>query len=356
MRLWAVTFLLLSLTSLHAAQKPVVKVGVIAPLSGTYAAYGEEIRGAMLMAHRDFKSVAYDYKLVFEDDQMTPNMTAVAAQKLINLDRVNALLTVGSPPGNVVSPLAEKAKVLHISLASDPNIAKGKLNFTHNTDPENEATVLVNELARRKIKSISMIEMQGQGWLAIGNAVEKHLKNKEITLTSRTRYSAGERNFRSIISKILSEKPEMLYIVGFSPEIDLLKKQIDESQSKIPVTSIDGFELSASSELYENLWFVGCVPLPEALSKRLANEYQISKTHYIAGLAYDMLMLTMQAFEKAAQAGQAPSPARAAEILQRFEGFESVLGSHAINPEGCIQTQATVKTIRNGAATAIPTP
>ena len=73
--------------------KPVVKIGVILPLSGNNSAMGEASKKAMLMAIADNtkQSNKYNYEIIFEDNQMITSKTAVIANKLININKVDVI-------------------------------------------------------------------------------------------------------------------------------------------------------------------------------------------------------------------------------------------------------------------------
>ena len=112
------------------SDKPVVKIGVMLPLSGENAEFGENSRYAIDFAIQDHKDSPIKFKVIIEDDMFTSAKAAVIANKFINVDKVDAVVSTFSHVGSVVSPIADKAKVLHISLSNAANIAEGDLNFT----------------------------------------------------------------------------------------------------------------------------------------------------------------------------------------------------------------------------------
>ncbi len=334
-------------------EKTIIKIGVIAPLSGQWAAFGEEVRNAILLANEDHPDSKLEFNLIFEDDQMTPSQTAIAAQKLIHFDKVDAFISIGSPAGNVVSPLAEKNGIIHFCMASDPQVAKGKYNFTHNTPPENEVQVFIEELKKRNVHRLATIEQNQQGWLSIGNQLEKKLAEAKIVVTSRNRYQTGEKDFRMTIAKVKQQKPDLIFITGFSPDLDILKKQIDESQACIPVTSIDGFDLTENPQFYEELWYVGATPTPAMIENRLKEKFKMKRVLYLSGLAYDIMNLLMQGYDHCVVDNQKPTNEKVAEDLLKFQNYKSILDPVSMSPEGIVETQARVKIIKEGRSTPL---
>ena len=114
--------------------KEAIKIGAIAPLSGSVAFMGEGLRDAILMAKDDLGKTKHKYEIIFEDGQLNPKDFATAANKLINIDKVNAIIDI-TAAGNAVSPIAEQNKVIHFGIANDQNIAKGDYNFLHTVPP-----------------------------------------------------------------------------------------------------------------------------------------------------------------------------------------------------------------------------
>src|SRR6185503_3945742 len=65
-----------------------IKVGVITPLTGNFAIFGERMRNAMEMAKEDLGAPAANIQLIYED-ACQPAQAVSAAQKLIQADKVS---------------------------------------------------------------------------------------------------------------------------------------------------------------------------------------------------------------------------------------------------------------------------
>src|ERR1700749_3584296 len=93
------------------ANGPTIKIGLILPLTGPQANIGEAGKNAADLAIAKINadsSLKYKYELDIQDDSFDPAKTVSAVQKLLSVDQVNAVISVGSGPGNVVAPIAEK--------------------------------------------------------------------------------------------------------------------------------------------------------------------------------------------------------------------------------------------------------
>ena len=115
---------------------------------GRCCLFGEGAKAATEMAKADFGPTKFNYQFIYEDDQFKPEEAANTANKLIDVDKVNAIVSFGSPTGNVVSPIAEENDVIHFGIASDLTIAKGDYNFIDWTPPYKETDLLVSEFEK----------------------------------------------------------------------------------------------------------------------------------------------------------------------------------------------------------------
>ncbi len=93
-----------------------IKIGAILPMTGDLATYGGGIKNAAELAVEN-SGLKDKIQLVVEDDHSCVPADAVgAAQKLINLDKVNGILgAVCSSAVLSVAPITEKAKLILIS-------------------------------------------------------------------------------------------------------------------------------------------------------------------------------------------------------------------------------------------------
>ncbi len=94
-----------------------IKIGMIAPMTGDLAFMGEGIRDAIVLANENTENTKYEYEVIVEDDQLDAKMSASAANKLISVDKVDAIITFSSVTGNVVAPIAEQNQIVQLGIA-----------------------------------------------------------------------------------------------------------------------------------------------------------------------------------------------------------------------------------------------
>ncbi|MCC7305134.1 MAG: ABC transporter substrate-binding protein [Alphaproteobacteria bacterium] len=332
-----------------AVAKPVVKIGVSAPLTGDNAHLGESMRDAMTLAKENLSAdTKFDYEIIFEDDALEAKKAALAANKLVSVDKVDALVSFSSGTGGVVSPIAEQNKKIHFGIASAQSVADGDYNFLHNTPPVEECRVMAAELQKRGYKKLAMILLNHPFPLEERDRLKEKLAGSGVDVVAEEIVNPGEKDFRTIISKVKETKPDIYLVIFFSPELEILVKQIKEAGITEPITSIEGFGLSNEISLYEGMWFVdgaaGEAEFYEKYKARFKKDAQVFSPN-----AYDIFNLIVYGYEHAAApAGVKPSQPNVIKALHEVKDYNGMLGNLSMDEKGVVFSPASVKIIKDG--------
>lgn len=86
-------------------------VGLISILSGDYAAVGENFKNGVVLAHEEYNAAHPDapIKLTVEDDGFSGGKGVSAYQKLVNVDKIDALINVSTPTIDSIYEAASKS-------------------------------------------------------------------------------------------------------------------------------------------------------------------------------------------------------------------------------------------------------
>ncbi|MEI8344283.1 MAG: ABC transporter substrate-binding protein [Candidatus Moraniibacteriota bacterium] len=323
-----------------------IKIGVIAPMTGDLAFMGEGIRDAILIAKENMGNTKNRYEVIFEDDQLDAKMSASAANKLLSVDKVDAFVTFSSVTGNVVAPIAEQNKAVHFGIASDLNVAKGKYNFIHWTPPSEENKVLIVELQRRGVRKLGIFKGNAPGAIAVIDDLKEQLKGTDIEVVTEQVFNSGEKDFRTIITKSKDSGSEIYLLLAFSPELEILVKQMREAGITTPITSIENFEMSEQLDLFEGEWYVNSAdPTADFINKFNA---KTDKSPTLgAANAYDIFNLIVAANEKVEGASK-PTSDQVVTELMKITNFSGALGNLSVNEDGIIVSKAAVRIIKDG--------
>ncbi len=105
-----------------------IKVGVVTPLSGTYAQIGKQVRWGAELAVKEINAAGgvkgRPFELLFEDEEANPPVAVRKAEKLIQQDKVDLLTgTVNSGSTLAVGQLAERNnRILVTTVSYAPSI------------------------------------------------------------------------------------------------------------------------------------------------------------------------------------------------------------------------------------------
>lgn len=115
-------------TEAPAVEKTVVKIGVLAPLSGAVASQGAEMKAGVTAALEYFnQNVGFknlenvEIEVVFADSESSPDVGVSEFEKLVTVDKVIAVL--GSYQSSVTSPCATLANKYHVPYITINSVA-----------------------------------------------------------------------------------------------------------------------------------------------------------------------------------------------------------------------------------------
>ncbi len=329
--------------------RPVVKIGVMLPMSGEMAEFGQNSRYAVEFAAEDHKNSPIKFDIIFEDDTFTSSRAAIIANKFVSVDKVDAIISSFSPMGSAVSPIADKAKVLHISISNAANIAEGDLNFTDWQQVDIAAEKLVDYLVSQNCKKVVSFNQE-----TVGNEEMRvktnHFLNERGIEYKEFKFNPDNRDFALMIQKALAFEADYWILNSFSPGQDILREKMIEQKIDIPVVNIQCMKLTKNLQLFENQVFVDAPDGDERFIGRMAKKTS-SKVLNIAAYAYDIVNLIMTANEDFyAKNGRVANDYEIAETLKKTKFYNGIVGQLEVQDNGIIKSPSVIKKIINGNA------
>jgi branched-chain amino acid transport system substrate-binding protein len=108
-----------------------IKIGVVTPLSGTYAGIGQQVKWGLELAAKEINAAGgiMDRKveLIYEDEEANPSVASQKAEKLFQVSKVDFLTgTVNSASTLVVGQVAERNKRLIATTVSFSDAVTGE--------------------------------------------------------------------------------------------------------------------------------------------------------------------------------------------------------------------------------------
>ena len=327
--------------------KPTIKIGVIDALSGKYAENGQNVRQAIEFAKQDFASPDIDFEFIFEDYGYETKRAAIATNKLINADKVDALISWSSMAGNVVSPIADRLKLVHFAICNDKNVAKGKYNFTHFTPSQPLAEKLVEQIEAKKAKKVALFAVYQPALQKHTDAVEKLLNAKGIE-TERFNFSMDNLDFELTLEKAKQHNFDVWYLCALPPSLDVFLKTYFQKEIDVPLVAIDSLLFAQNKELVEGMSFVTTPDGNKALLQKLTATNG-STNYFSVGYAYDVAALLIKAYTDLYKQNKTlPTSDQVADYLLQLKGYKGAVGELIMDANGIVMSQAVVKQIKNG--------
>lgn len=321
-----------------------IKIGVIAPLTGGASVFGNSLVSGIKLADADLAGTKNHYELIVEDDGGNQATAASVAQKLVNVDKVQGLITVTSLTGNAAKPIAIAGHVTHICVCADTTIGNGVNAFNNLVLPNDEAAAWVRQAQKHNAHRVAIFIPQQAGVNTIADALKAKLASAGITLTYEDRFDPSLRDFRTSIGKARATNPDTYFMLAFPPQLDILGQEF--ADLKITnVASIGGFPLSATPSLFEGKWFTDAALTDPAFMARFEAAYPDTKFNVrTAPQGYDSYTMLVRGFEQG----------DASKYIEQMTGFEGKSGTltKAVG-EGAFHAPAGLYTITNGRPTPL---
>ncbi|MEM4215059.1 MAG: ABC transporter substrate-binding protein [Candidatus Pacearchaeota archaeon] len=280
-------------------KEEVIKIGVVAPLSGGGSVFGNSFLCGIKMALEDLNNTKYKYELKIEDDETNPSKSATAAQKLINIERVKAILSTTSGTGNVIAPLATEAKIPHITICSDYTIAEKDYNFNNMVFPEYEIKAFILEAKKRGVKSIALLCLQHPGTKLLCDLIKEEGSKENIDVVFDERFVKEVTDFKTIFLKAEKKNPDIYAVFTFPPQLEMIGRARIELGINKPLTTTAGFAISSEPSLFEGFWFIDTPsPNEEFIKKHQEKCPNVRFNVRTAPYGYSSLNLLVKAFEE----------------------------------------------------------
>ncbi|MCL6477807.1 MAG: ABC transporter substrate-binding protein [Peptococcaceae bacterium] len=343
------------------ADDKTVKIGVLAPLTGDVKTFGESTINGARLAVENAGGKAGDFKidLVTADDRNDPTEAVNVATKLINQDKVAAIVgSVTSKTTIPVSKLANDSKVVMITgtatnekVTVDEGKRKEFIFRACFIDPFQGKVAAKFALENLKKKTAAVLYDQSNDYtIGLANNFKENFTKGGGQITDFLAYGKDDVDFSAVLTNIAKKNPDILYLPDYYQKVSLIGKQAREKGIKAVFVGGDGWDSSdLDYKTMEGGYFTNHYsaddPSPEV--KKFVEQY---KTKYgktpdaLAALAYDATSLLLNAIKTA----NSKDPAAIQKAMQATKDFQTVSGKITFDNDGNPIKAATILQIKDG--------
>jgi branched-chain amino acid transport system substrate-binding protein len=214
-----------------------IKFSIPLPLTGSNAAFGEIEKNSYGISMEEINAKGgikgKKVTLEFEDSQGKPEVSRSIAEKLIDVKKQPVIFgEYSSACSKAVAALAEERKTpyLVVTGATD-DITQQKYKYVFRMNPTNAyyASGMMSFL-KEVVKPTTMAILYESTDFGTSGADEmvKQCEKIGIKVLVKEKYEKGAVDFKPILSKVKSERPDVIYMVSYVMDASLLMKQIKE--------------------------------------------------------------------------------------------------------------------------------
>src|SRR5262245_14421292 len=216
------------------AQPAPIKLGTLTPLTGAGGSYGPSMRKAMEYVAGEINGaggvLGRQIQLVSEDDQTSPEAAVRAARKLIDVDKVAAIMgTWASAVTTAVAPLCWESKTFLTTVSGSDTITQlPHLGYLVRTQPNTYLQIgkLGEFLLSLKMKRVFTLAAQTPFAVPSQKRLAEVLAKGGSEQVGHVIYDKDKTTFRSEIDQALKAKPDMIYMNGYTPDVTIVMKEL----------------------------------------------------------------------------------------------------------------------------------
>ena len=294
-----------------------IKVGVYGSLTGSTATFGQSTKKGIDLAFGEINArggvKGRQLQALHEDDQGKPEEAAAVVQKLIDQDKVVAVLgEVASSRSLAAAPICQNAGIPMITPSStNPAVTLvGDYIFRACFIDEFQGRVMAEfasgDLASKKVAILTDVKND----YSVGLAGFFKTRYTELggTVVAEESYSEGDKDFNGLLTKIKGSSPDLIVVPGYYTEVGLIAQQARGLGIATPLLGGDGWEspklLEIGGPALEGAYYVNHyspeapIPVVQDFVAKYRAKYS-EEPDSIAALAYDSANLLAHAMAEA---------------------------------------------------------
>jgi branched-chain amino acid transport system substrate-binding protein len=350
--------LILISTHVTAEHLP-VKIGIIAPLTGVGAIRGQSAReGLELATERIIQSGVLkkgDFELIYQDAPLNKaSQAALAARHLIDVEQVTAIIgPMGSSACGAAAPIIDRARIPTITHTNSSPTALAGTSFLFRLWPTGRgyADIIVKELLRLNYRRIAIFTATHDSPLDVRSFLKEELrtrKNSPLEIVFDEEFAVEDTDFRSVLLKASSRKPDILFLNLFEGQIGAVARQARGLGLKMDFVTnaiMSDVELAVAPKELDGIWFPRFLGYTQAgknsFIKKFGREPFNTES---AAAAHDALLVLAEAI---AVHGTKTSNIRT--YLKEAKSFSGVTGAFNFQENGDANVPIALYVVQRGA-------
>lgn len=226
------------------------KIGVLASYSGPWGAYGEAYRRGIELADVGSKAT-----FIYEEDGFVPAKSVSAFRKLLNADKISAVLVGDTVTAQAVSPIALKNKIpLYSWASSDGVFANNPYGLRLWTSNAKDLAFITEEITRRGYKKLALFTSTHTYTNMWATELEARFPGSHWD-----DFSKPPESFQTNLIKVRNGGYDAIGVCMGSPMNGQIAKQLKDLKINIPLFGCNFLEATADIRVaagaFSGVWF-----------------------------------------------------------------------------------------------------
>ena len=266
---------LATLAGVASAQDMVVKIGHVAPLSGSQAHYGKDNENGVRMAIEDLNAAGttiggtkVKFEIVAEDDAADPKQGTAAAQKLCDSKVAGVVGHLNSGTTIPASKIYNDCGLPMITgAATNPNLTKpGYKNVFRIIANDNAlgAGLAFYASDALKLKTVAVIDDRTAYGQGVAEVFKRTALSKGMKIVDEQFTTDKATDFMAILTAVKAKNPDAIFFGGMDPQAGPMLRQMEQlGMSNVKYFGGDGICTSEVAKLAAGAKTVGNIVCAE---------------------------------------------------------------------------------------------
>ncbi len=294
-----------------------IKVGVYGDTTGATSSFGQSTKNGIQLAFDEINAGGgvngKKLEMIFEDDQGTPEKAKTVISKLINQDKVVAVLgEVASSNSLAAAPVAQEAKIPMITPSStNPKVTEvgDYISRVCFIDPFQGSVMAKFAANTLKAKTAAILGDNSSDYSkGLTKFFEEEFTKLGGKVITKQTYAQKDQDFKAQLTQMRDQKPDVIYVPGYYGEVGIIAKQARELGMNQPLLGGDGWDSpelwklggAALKPAYISNHYSADNPAPEIQNFVKAYQAKFSVApDSLAALAYDSAKVLADAIKRA---------------------------------------------------------
>lgn len=317
-----------------------IKIGVVMPLTGAVSTFGQSGKNGLTLLQEQINNKGgingKKIQFVFGDDENKPASAVSVGQKLINDDKVVAIVgPLTSTCANSLAPIAQQNNIPMVSgTATNPKVTQAG-DFIFRTcfiDPFQGTVVAKFASDDLKAKTAAILYDNGNDYSkGLADYFKQAFEAAGGKIVASETYSTNDQDFNAQLTKIKPTNPDVLLLPDYYQTVGLIAKQARSVGITATFLGGDGWDSAdlfkvggdAVNGAYFSDHYSADDTTPEVV--QFITDYKAkynSVPDAMAALNYDAGKVLVQAIQNAGST----DPDKIKEALQKYDG--NVVSGH----------------------------